>query len=787
MPPAEIDPFALPGRIQGRAPPIRTEDMSSDDEMGERLLEKGRNAALHQRAAGAAPSGSAARGRGARGGRRGGKASKAADHVLAAPLAVPGGPAPKRGSPLRAAARQLREDPLPNKRRRSLSGDVSAAPAAASSAALPSGAAPSDDTLQQMMQKRASRKAPAAAPAASPQDDSVVLVSPAVQISPDGPPRQSPPRESPRLAAARQAAQTATSPIAHGEEGAAASDDDDYFQDCAEKAEGAEDDEDADEDDDDAEEGVDEDEEAAWSDGLGEQDPVQAAREAAQFSGSEDAPPATDTGDVPEKVEVNFNMGTVDGDRFLSKVLNMLNLKGGPKLFGGKGEHGNTKLWQELANLLGVDMSNLRRRIWLGPTKGGKSAGGRRGDYESLMQQRMPYYRSTHGKGDESGTTTDRSVVEVLVDSLIEAADEAISGRNQAQKAAAADEVKRAARQAAQQAAFDGKDGRGSKRKKSAQHETPTAGGGGSTGDGSGSTGNGSKGKTGAGRPATSGKHFGYGAGKSGRGFTGHPSLNRLKMEMIVQKAWYELDQVEKVFYKTNPTPTEEATTESQDWPLGYKVENIDGSLKWKHLHRHEEDYCEFIARIAEDQTGDLETYLGWLHQQDAPTASAVALLHGALDAQPPISSRGAVDAMTEMAAGMKTGMELNAAVMQNAINDRQLARKDGNAEAERVRVSQAAEAERVRISQAAEAQKVRDAAAHEAQAERLLRKQESDTNRDLILAALGGNRAGPAAAAASSSTTPRERMLNLNELLAAGLVSQEEFDVKRQAILEGC
>ena len=194
MPPAEIDPFALPGRIQGRAPPIRTEDMSSDDEMGERLLEKGRNAALHQRAAGAAPSGSDGRGRGARGGRRGGKASKAADHVLAAPLAVPGGPAPKRGSP---AERQLREAPEKSKRRRSLSGDVSAAPAAASSAALPSGAAPSDDTLQQMMQKRASRKAPAAAPAASPQDDSVVLVSPAVQISPDGPPRQSPPRESP--------------------------------------------------------------------------------------------------------------------------------------------------------------------------------------------------------------------------------------------------------------------------------------------------------------------------------------------------------------------------------------------------------------------------------------------------------------------------------------------------------------------------------------------------------------------------------------------------------------
>ena len=501
---------------------------------------------------------------------------------------------------------------------------------------------------------------------------------------------------------------------------------------------------------------------------------MHAAREAAEFSGSEDAPPPSDTGDVDGKVEVNFNMGTIEGDRFLSKVLNVLNLQGGPKLFEGKGDHGNTKLWQELANQLGVDMSNLRRRVWLGPTKGGKS-GGKRNDYESLMQQRMPYYRSTHAKG-ESGTTVDRSVVEVLVESLIEAEDQAISSRDEAQKAKDADAAKKQRKQDAQQAAFDGKEGRGAKRKKGNEQETPAAGGGGSAGDGSGGTGKGSKGKTGAGRPATGGKHFGYGAGKNGRGFTGHPTLTRLNMETVVQKAWYELDQAELRFYKTNPTPTDAATEESSDWPLGYKVENIDGTLKWKHLHRHEEDYSEFIARIAEDQVSDLETYLGWLHQQDAATASAVALLHGALDAQPPISSRGAVDAMTEMAAGMKTGMELNAAVMQNAINDRQSARKDGHAEAERVRVSQAAEA-----------QKVRDAAAHEAQAERLLRKQESETTRDLILHAMGVNRAGPAAAAASSSTTPRERMLNLNELLAAGLVTQEEYDAKRQAIIESC
>jgi hypothetical protein len=38
MPPAEIDPFALPGRIQRRAPSTRVEDVSSDDEMADRLL-----------------------------------------------------------------------------------------------------------------------------------------------------------------------------------------------------------------------------------------------------------------------------------------------------------------------------------------------------------------------------------------------------------------------------------------------------------------------------------------------------------------------------------------------------------------------------------------------------------------------------------------------------------------------------------------------------------------------------------------------------------------------------
>ena len=56
---------------------------------------------------------------------------------------------------------------------------------------------------------------------------------------------------------------------------------------------------------------------------------------------------------------------------------------------------------------------------------------------------------------------------------------------------------------------------------------------------------------------------------------------------------------------------------------------------------------------------------------------------------------------------------------------------------------------------------------------------------REVLLAAIGGGRAGSAAAGASSSTTTRERMLKLNELLADGLVSKEEFDVKRQAIID--
>ena len=67
MPPAEIDPFALPGIIQRRADATCIEDESSDDEKADIFMAHGRKAALHQRGAGAAPSASASRGRGARG------------------------------------------------------------------------------------------------------------------------------------------------------------------------------------------------------------------------------------------------------------------------------------------------------------------------------------------------------------------------------------------------------------------------------------------------------------------------------------------------------------------------------------------------------------------------------------------------------------------------------------------------------------------------------------------------------------------------------------------------
>jgi hypothetical protein len=758
MPPAQIDPFNLPGVIQKRADPISIEDVSSDEELADRMLSRGAKAALHQGAAGAAPSARAARGKAARGG-RGGNLPKAADRVLAAPLAVPRGSAPKRGSPLRAAERdhQLREAPEPNKRRRSLSGDVSAAPAAASSAALPSGAAPSDDTLHQMLGKRALRKTPAAAPAASSQDDSVDLASPACQISPDGAPRQSP-----RFAAPRQAA-PAASPFSLGKEGAAASESDDDYKD----AEDAEEPEAAGDDDEYAEEGEVEDEDLEDDEDL-----VKAARRAAEHSGS-DVSHASDDGEPNDKVEVNYSMGTAAGDRFLLKVLNVLNLKGGAKLFSGRGKGGNTRLWQQLADELKVDMINLRRRVWLGPTAGAK----RNANYQSLMQQRRPFYRTTHAAG-ESGGTIDRTPVEVMVESLIDASDVAREGRDAELKRETAEAQKRAAKQEAQDKAFHSAAGRGANRHKPAAPEgTPASG---STGEDGSTGGGGSTSRSQGppkGRPA-GGRKFGYGGGTSGRGFTGHPALTRLRMETIVQKAWWELDHVEQIFYKANSTPTTDATNQSEDWPLGYKVENIDGKLTWKHLHRHEESYFVFISMIAENQVDDLETYKDWLIQQEPAIRDAVALLHGALDASPPISTRGGVDAMADMGAGLRRAAELNAEVMKEAIGDRAVARTDGHAEAERVR-----------IATAAESQKVRDAAVVEAQAERLQRSKDNEMMRDVLLAAINSGRAGPAAAASSSMPPPmsvRERMLQLSELLDAQLVTKEEFEAKRRAILDG-
>ena len=183
------------------------------------------------------------------------------------------------------------------------------------------------------------------------------------------------------------------------------------------------------------------------------------------------------------------------------------------------------------------------------------------------------------------------------------------------------------------------------------------------------------------GRPEK-GKQFGYGGGTTGKGFTTHPALTRLKMETVVQKAWWELDQAELIFYKANPTPITEANNESDDWPRGYKVENIDGVLKWKHLHRHEDNYYVFIGLISEEQIVDLETYMEWVQQQEPQTVAAVALLHGALDVQPPVSTRGGGDAMGEMAEGLRRSAELNAEVMQKAVADRAAARKESHSEA---------------------------------------------------------------------------------------------------------
>jgi hypothetical protein len=191
-----------------------------------------------------------------------------------------------------------------------------------------------------------------------------------------------------------------------------------------------------------------EDDEGAAVDGEDEDDDdqVKAARQAAETSGS-DAPRADDDGEPEGKVEVNYAMGTVAGDRFLLKVLNVLSLKGGAKLFLGRGKAkgGNTRLWQQIADELGIDMINLRRRVWLGPTAGAR----RNANYESLMQQRMPFYRGTHAPG-ESGGTIDRTPVEVLVEALIEHRDDAREGKDAEQKREAAEAEKRRKKQEAQ-------------------------------------------------------------------------------------------------------------------------------------------------------------------------------------------------------------------------------------------------------------------------------------------------------------------------------------------------
>ena len=158
MPPGEIDPSRLPGVIPYTGKRVLVEDMSSDDDAvdafgrGGAKQAKGKLGANDQ----PAPKAKAARGEGARGAPKG-NPPKAAGHVAAAPTAVPRGQPAKRPSPMRPAQRdhQLRVAPAPSKRRRSLSGEVSAAPAAASSSpALP---VVGDAYLHNMLQKRCGR------------------------------------------------------------------------------------------------------------------------------------------------------------------------------------------------------------------------------------------------------------------------------------------------------------------------------------------------------------------------------------------------------------------------------------------------------------------------------------------------------------------------------------------------------------------------------------------------------------------------------------------------------
>ena len=186
MPPGEIDPSRLPGVIPNTRKAWVVEDMSSDDDAVNAFCRdgakqpKGRGA-THQ----PAPKAKAARGEGALGAPKG-NPPKAAGHVAAAPTAVPRGQPAKRPSPMRLPQRdhQLRVAPAPNVRRRSLSGEVSAAPAAASS----SPALPVDDAyLHNMLRKRRGRGG--TEPSVGDSDE-VILVSPFDNV----PRRQSPRR-----------------------------------------------------------------------------------------------------------------------------------------------------------------------------------------------------------------------------------------------------------------------------------------------------------------------------------------------------------------------------------------------------------------------------------------------------------------------------------------------------------------------------------------------------------------------------------------------------------------
>lgn len=134
MPPTQVDPFWMPGVLPMPTRRLSIEDMSSDNDAEPEIrypIGSKKSGKLN-----VAPP--AARGKLARGGEssRAPQAPDAPGHGGAAPAAVEtsGEPA-KCSSPLRKPQR-LRADPAPSKRRRSLSGNVSEAPAAS----LPSGA-----------------------------------------------------------------------------------------------------------------------------------------------------------------------------------------------------------------------------------------------------------------------------------------------------------------------------------------------------------------------------------------------------------------------------------------------------------------------------------------------------------------------------------------------------------------------------------------------------------------------------------------------------------------------